>query len=228
MLDPVLQAPDLKLAADSNQVLNYKRDPNNYITQLFGEQLPAIRNGFFNVHLSKGIIIQPHWHTNVTEMVFVISGEVVTSVFDPFTQRLMTYHLKPGQVSILPKGWFHWIIAQTDQVHLLTIFDQPTPDIVYGSDFLRAIPKEVMMRAYCINEEDYATAVAPLRESVILGPPPGCSASVEGYSHQPNIQAIEGAGKPGHWHNRQAVPPLQHAAPPQAGVHAPYPVYWRT
>ncbi|MFD1905814.1 hypothetical protein ACFSQ7_20055 [Paenibacillus rhizoplanae] len=35
MLDPVLQAPDLKLAADSNQVLNYKRDANNYITQLF-------------------------------------------------------------------------------------------------------------------------------------------------------------------------------------------------
>ncbi|MFD2879039.1 hypothetical protein ACFTAO_28495 [Paenibacillus rhizoplanae] len=37
MLDPVLQAPDLKLAADSNQVLNYKRDANNYITQLFLE-----------------------------------------------------------------------------------------------------------------------------------------------------------------------------------------------
>lgn len=175
MLDPVLQAPDLKLAADSNQVLNYKRDAHNYITQLFGEQLPAIRNGFFNAHMSKGFIVQPHWHTNVTEMVFVISGELITSVFDPFTQKLMTYHLQSGQIAVFPKGWFHWILAESEQAHFLTIFDAPTPDIVFGSDFLRAVPAEVIQRAYCINEEEYAKAVAPLKESIILGPPPGCA-----------------------------------------------------
>lgn len=87
--DSILQSPNLTLCADSNEVLNFKRDSHNYITQLFGEQLPAIRTGLFNVHLTKGIIIQPHWHTNVTELVFVISGEVMTSVFDPFTQKLM-------------------------------------------------------------------------------------------------------------------------------------------
>lgn len=48
-MNPVLQSPDLTLSADSNAVLNYRRDARNYITQLFGEQLPAIRNGFFNV-----------------------------------------------------------------------------------------------------------------------------------------------------------------------------------
>jgi oxalate decarboxylase/phosphoglucose isomerase-like protein (cupin superfamily) len=174
MIDAVLQSPDLRLAADSTQVINYKRDPYNYISQLFAEQLPAIKTGLFNVHMSKGIIVQPHWHTNVNETVFVINGEIITSVFDPFTQKLMTYQLKPGQVSLLPKGWFHWIIAATDQAHFLTIFDQPTPDIVYGSDFLRSIPKEVIQRAYCVNEEDYAKAIAPIRESVILGPPIGC------------------------------------------------------
>lgn len=174
MIDAILQSPDLRLAADSNQVLNYQRDPQNYITQVFGAQLPAIKTGFFNLHLTRGIIVQPHWHTNVNEMVFVICGEVVTSVFDPFTQRLMTYYLKPGQISLFPKGWFHWIVTESDHAHLLTIFDQPTPDIVYGSDFLRAIPKEVIQQAYCVNAEDYARAVAPIRESVILGPPVGC------------------------------------------------------
>lgn len=174
MSDEILKSPRLQLAADSTKVLNYKRDQQNYITQLFAEQLPAIRNGFFNVYMSRGIVVQPHWHTNVTEMVFVISGEVTTSVFNPFTRKLMTYHLLPGQVSIFPKGWFHWIIAETEQVHLLTIFDEPTPDIVYGSDFLLCTPKDVLKLAYCINEEEYAQAIAPLKESVILGPPPGC------------------------------------------------------
>ncbi|OAB46748.1 cupin domain-containing protein [Paenibacillus antarcticus] len=174
MTDAVLQSPHLRLAADSNEVLNYRRDPHNYITQLFGEQLPAIKTGLFNVHLTKGIIVQPHWHTNVNETVFVISGEVITSVFNPCTQRLMTYCLRAGQVSLLPLGWFHWIIAESEHAHILTIFDQPIPDIVYGSDFLRCTPKEVMQQAYCISEQDYAKAVAPIRESVILGPPIGC------------------------------------------------------
>jgi hypothetical protein len=173
MHDSVLQSPDLTLKADSNVVLNYKRDAHNYITQLFAEQFPAIKNGFFNVYMSKGIIIQPHWHTNVTEMVIVVSGKIITSVFDPFTQELLTYKLGPGQVSVFPKGWFHWIVAKSDDVHFLTIFDRPTPDIVYGSDFLRATPKEIMHRAYGVNEEAYAEAVAPIQESVILGPPVG-------------------------------------------------------
>ncbi|CAH1195378.1 hypothetical protein PAECIP111893_00683 [Paenibacillus plantiphilus] len=204
MEDCVLQDPNLKLAADSNQVLNYKRDQCNYITQLFGQQLPAIKNGFFNIHMTKGIIVQPHWHTNVTEMIVVISGEVLTSVFNPFTQRVMTYHLKPGQVSILPKGWFHWIIALTDHAYLLAIFDQPTPDIVFGSDFLRCIPKEVIARAYCVNEHEYAKAVAPIQESLILGPPPGCCIREESGCFQANerypdmesLGALSGAG----WH----------------------------
>ncbi|WP_332310196.1 cupin domain-containing protein [Paenibacillus sp. P22] len=175
MTDSILQSPNLTLCADSNEVLNFKRDSHNYITQLFGEQLPAIRTGLFNVHLTKGIIIQPHWHTNVTELVFVISGEVMTSVFDPFTQKLMNCKLKPGQVAVLPKGWFHWIVTLSEKAHILTIFDQPTPDIVYGSDFLRFTPKEIMNLAYCVDEEEYAKAVAPIQQSLILGPPPGCS-----------------------------------------------------
>ncbi|WP_440109546.1 cupin domain-containing protein [Paenibacillus sp. QZ-Y1] len=173
MINPILQSPNVQLAADSTAVMNYQRDSRNYITQLFGEQLPAIKNGFFNVHMSKGIIVQPHWHTNVTEMVVLISGEITTSVFDPFTRERISYHLKPGQVSIFPQGWFHWFVAETDDVHLLTIFDQPTPDIVLGADFLAATPPEVAHRAYCIDEEAYAKAIASIKNDAIVGPPVG-------------------------------------------------------
>ncbi|WP_416295364.1 cupin domain-containing protein [Paenibacillus illinoisensis] len=178
MINPILQIPNIQLAGDSTAVLNYQRDPRNYVTQLFGEQLPAIQNGFFNVHMSKGIIVQPHWHTNTTEMIVLISGEITTSVFDPFARRRINYHLKPGQVSIFPKGWFHWFVADTDDVHLLTIFDQPTPDIVLGADFLAATPPEVAHRAYCIDEEAYAQAVASIQNDAILGPPIGCVKSI--------------------------------------------------
>ncbi|WP_371822877.1 cupin domain-containing protein [Cohnella sp. LGH] len=173
-MNPILMSPNLNLAADSNTAVNYVLNACNYVTQVFGTQLPAISTGLFNVHMSQGIVVQPHWHTNADELVFVIAGEATVSVFNPFTQRLMTYLLKPGQVCQLPKGWFHWIVAMTDKTHLLTIFDQPTPDVVFGSDFIRAIPPEVIQRAYCIPAAEYARVISPLQSSVIFGPPPEC------------------------------------------------------
>ncbi|MCM3133145.1 cupin domain-containing protein [Paenibacillus polysaccharolyticus] len=184
MINPILKSPNVPLAADSNAVVNYRRDPSNYVTQLFGEQLPTIENGFFNVYLSKGIIVQPHWHPNVTEMVVVISGEITASVFNPFTRERITYRLKPGQVVVFPKGWFHWFVAETDGVYVLTIFDQPTPDIVFGADFLAATPPEVAHRAYCLDEEAYAKAVASIQNDAILGPNMGCGTDVSDTSVQ--------------------------------------------
>lgn len=55
----------------------------------------------------------------------------------------------------------------------------PTPDIVYGSDFLRFLPKEIASRAYCVNGAVFAQAVAPIRESAILGPLIGCGADAK-------------------------------------------------
>ncbi|WP_334219831.1 cupin domain-containing protein [Cohnella sp. JJ-181] len=202
---PVLQSPSLNLSADSNQKVNYAKNEQNFVTQLFAEQLPAVKTGFFNVHMSQGVVVSPHWHTNATELVILISGEVQTSVFNPFTQQLMTYRLKPGQVSQFPMGWFHWIVALTDHTYLLTIFDVPTPDIVLGGDFLRVLPPEVAARAYCVNPAAYAQAVAPIQKPVvILGPPPGCSpapGAVQGASAQqgagyPHASA-QGAASPG-------------------------------
>jgi quercetin dioxygenase-like cupin family protein len=166
--------PSFTLSADSTKVVVERRDANNYVSQLFGSQFPEIKNGFFNVHMTRGIAIQPHWHTNASEMIFMISGSAITSVFNPFTQNLMSYQIGPGEVSVLPKGWFHWIIALTEDVHLLAIFDQPTPDVVFGSDFLRYTPAEVMNRAYCVDPATYTKAVAPIHQSTILGPPLDC------------------------------------------------------
>lgn len=181
----LLQSPSLVLSADSNKTVTYERDPQNFITQLFGEQLPPVKTGFFNVRMSKDVIVQPHWHTNATELVIVLSGEVVTTVFNPFSQKLMTYRIGPGEVSMFPEGWFHWIVSTCDHTHFLTVFDVPTPDIVLGSDFLRFTPKEIMELAYCADGDAYAKAVAPIQQSVIFGPPPGCETAAPVYQAAP-------------------------------------------
>ncbi|MFD1776934.1 cupin domain-containing protein [Paenibacillus rhizophilus] len=209
-MNSLFSSPALTLAADSNKHINYRRDADNYLTQVFGAQLPAIETGFFNAHMTKECIVQPHWHTNAEELVFVISGEILTSVFNPCTQQLMSYKLTPGQVSVFPKGWFHWIIVLSEQAHFLAIFDVPTPDVVYGSDFLKAIPPEVLNRAYCVDEQKYKQAVAPLQESVILGPPPGCVCG----NNPPSVQGIQ--KHPYHSGHQAAA---SHPCPPHGQVY---------
>lgn len=186
--------PSFNLFADATTFVAERRDASNYICQLFGPQFPEIKNGFFNVHMTRGMIVQPHWHTNASEMVFMIQGSTITSVFNPFTQKVMSYQIGSGQVTMLPKGWFHWIVAMTDDVHLLTIFDQPTPDVVFGSDFLRFTPAEVVGRAYCVNPEAYAQAVSPIQQSTILGPPANCGAEKTQSDPAPLHQHIYYAG----------------------------------
>ena len=166
-----LTSPSLNLSADSNEVVTYRRDSRNYITQLFSPQLPAAETGFFNIRMSRGVMITPHWHTNTNEMVVVITGEATTSVFNPNTQRLMTYRLGPGQVAQFPKGWFHWVVSLADDTFIMAIFDRPNSDIVYAADFLRYTPKEIMGMAYGVDPEGLAQAAASIKQSVILGPP---------------------------------------------------------
>ncbi|WP_338026229.1 cupin domain-containing protein [Cohnella algarum] len=228
-MDPVLTSPSLTLTGDSNEVVTYRRDADNYITQLFAEQLPAIQTGFFNVRMNKGIIIQPHWHTNVNELVFVIGGEVATTVFNPFTQKLMSYRLKPGQASMFPKGWFHWIVGLEDDTHILTVFDRPTPDIVYGSDFLRMTPGQIMQLAYSVDEKEYEKAVEPIRQSVILGPPAGFAPSMDDRLAQAAAPSPETAPEPpapfypqGYYANYPGYPGYASFANYAAAQPAPY------
>lgn len=232
---PVLQSPSLNLSADSTHKVNYAKNDQNVVTQLFAEQLPAVKTGFFNIRMSQGVVVSPHWHTNATELVFVISGELQTSVFNPYSQQLMTYRLKPGQVSQFPLGWFHWLVALTDHTQLLTIFDVPTPDIVYGGDFLRNLPPEVASRAFCVNPVAYAQAVAPIQKPTVLGPPPGCSPAsgqVQGVAAEqtvPHAGYPTGAGAVQQQHGYSGMAGISQNGSPNAvpNAYPPGPV-WRT
>jgi hypothetical protein len=78
-------------------------------------------------------------------------------------------------VVYLPMGWWHWEIATKDHTHLLAIFHNSAPQTVFGSDVLRKTPPEVFQLNYCINVEQLAQVLEPIKETVVIDPPyPGC------------------------------------------------------
>jgi oxalate decarboxylase/phosphoglucose isomerase-like protein (cupin superfamily) len=149
----------------------FSRNAENIIFQVTSSQLPIMKNfGLDNIFLSKDHILEPHWHPNAAELDYVVSGEVIISVLNPFTPQLLTYRVKPGDVVFIPINWWHWIISITDKAHVVAVYDNEERQNVFGSDILRKTPPEVFQLAYGVNATQLAKILEPITQTVIIGP----------------------------------------------------------
>lgn len=164
--------PQLNLFFDTSQASFYKKNNQNFINALTVQQLPALQNlALLDIYLSGGNIVEPHWHPNAAELVYVVSGELIVSVLNPFTNMLMTYRLKPQQTVLIPMGWFHWDLAVADNTHFIAVFDNNAPQTVLGSSVLSKTPKEIFQLSYGVNGEQLSQVLSPIKGPVVIGPP---------------------------------------------------------
>lgn len=154
------------------------RNSQNYINRLGRENLNTLGNvSLLDIFLSKNRVVEPHYHQNAAELVYCISGSAVVSFINPFTNKLTTITIKPGQVANIPQGWWHWEIASEDNTHLLAIFDAPYPEYIFGSDILAKTPIEVLAHTYCLDPEQLKKTLAPLKnQTIVIGPTDECVA----------------------------------------------------
>jgi oxalate decarboxylase/phosphoglucose isomerase-like protein (cupin superfamily) len=156
---------------DSKESVFFKRNSNNIIFQVTSSQLPVLKKiGLDNIFLSKDHILEPHWHPNAAELDYVVAGEAVISVLNPLTPQLLTYHVKRGDVVFIPINWWHWIIAITDEAHIVAVYDNEKRQNIFGSDMLRKTPPEIFQLAYGVNAKELAKVLAPITQTVVIGP----------------------------------------------------------
>jgi quercetin dioxygenase-like cupin family protein len=167
-----LTSPSLNLSFDLSQATYFKQNEQNFILQQFAAQLPVMQNlGLLDIYLSRGHSVEPHWHPNAAELVYVVQGEAIITILNPFTLQLLSYQVKPPQTVYIPMGWWHWEIANADQTHLLAIFDNNAAQAVFGSDVLRKTPPEVFQLVYGVNATQLAQVLKPIDQTVVIGPP---------------------------------------------------------
>ncbi|MGN1401041.1 MAG: cupin domain-containing protein [Bacillus sp. (in: firmicutes)] len=156
---------------DVNNSTLVKKDPQNYINVLGVQQLNTLENtSLLDIFLSKGNVIEPHYHQNAAELVYCISGSADVSLLNPFTKEIQTYPITPGQVANVPQGWWHYEVATVDNTHLLAIFNASTPEVILGSDILKLTPPGIMAHTYGMDEEQWIKATAPIQHSLFIGP----------------------------------------------------------
>lgn len=216
-------SPDLRFFYDLPKNTVFKTNSRNYINLLGYEQLNTLGNtSLLDIYLSKGYYVEPHYHQNATELVYCVSGAAEVSFINPFTNKLYHIPIKTGQVANVPQGWWHYEQASEDDTHLIAIFDAPTPEVILGSDILRLTPARVMAETYCLDEEKWKEAIAPITKTVTVGPPDNCRRkphTVRG-SGEPNGQ-IRGSGAAANVGS--ILPPGYPAASYGAASTRPYP-----
>jgi len=169
-------SPKTKFTADVNKSRLFTKDRNNYINVLGIAQLNTLENvSLLDIYISKNNVIEPHVHQNAAELVYCISGAATVSLLNPFTKQIQNYPIAPGQVANIPQGWWHYEVATADHTHLLAIFDAKTPEVILGSDLLRLTPPDLMAHTYCMDENTWKKAIAPIKESVFIGPSKNCN-----------------------------------------------------
>lgn len=205
--------PGVQFFADMNKNRLFTRNTENYINRLGRDDLNTLgNNSLLDIYMSKGHVVEPHYHQNASELVYCIKGSAVVSLINPFTQEVKEIHITPGQVANLPQGWWHWIIASSDETHLLSIFDAPYPEYILGSDVLKNTPIEVLAHTYCLDANKLQSALAPLEGGTIIGPKDGCISQRQRNEMQPPQQSMP---------NHPAYERTNYHRPPQTSVQYP-------
>jgi quercetin dioxygenase-like cupin family protein len=168
-------SPSTQFTFDLNNSPLFQKDSHNLINVLGVKQLNTLENtSLLDIFLSANNVVEPHYHQNAAELVYCISGAATVSILNPFTKQLLNYPITPGQVANVPRGWWHYEVATVDNTHLLAIFDAPTPEVILGSDLLKFTPANIMAHTYCIDENLWKQAIAPVKPSTYIGPYQDC------------------------------------------------------
>ncbi len=193
-------SPNTQFAYDLSNNVFFKKDDHNYILSLSVKQLNTLGNtSILDIYLSKQNYVEPHLHQNASELVYCVAGSAVVSLINPFTNELLNFPISPGQVANVPQGWWHYEVATVDNTHLLAIFDAPIPEAIFGSDILRLTPASVLAANYCLDEAMVKETLAPIKSTVVIGPPADCDKPNPG---PPNTGGGTGQGmmmNPGGW-----------------------------
>jgi quercetin dioxygenase-like cupin family protein len=178
-------SPSTQYTFDINNSPLFKKDNKNYINILGIQQLNTLENvSLLDIFLSANNVVEPHYHQNAAELVYCISGAVTVSMLNPYTKHFLHYSITPGQVVNVPQGWWHYEVATVNNTHLLAIFNAPTPEVILGSDILKFTPSNIMAHTYCLDENQWKQAIAPVKPTTYIGPYKNCTRVNENISHQ--------------------------------------------
>lgn len=90
--------------------------------------MPTLKNlTLYSLVLESKGIREPHWHPNAHELNYLIKGHARITLLSP-PGKVDTFDMGPGDMSFLPKGYFHYIENLGEEpAHFAVFFNHDIP-----------------------------------------------------------------------------------------------------
>lgn len=128
--------------------------------------LPILEGlGILGFGLNPNGIVEPHWHTNAGELVYIVKGHTRITVLSP-DGKVDVLEVKGGEGAFAPASYFHNIEnIGKDDVEVIAFFSHAEPDYIGIGEVIGSYSNEVLASFFNVNPsyfESFKKTTEPL------------------------------------------------------------------
>ena len=124
--------------------------------------------GILGFGLNPKGIVEPHWHTNAGELVFIVKGQTKITVLSP-DGKVDVLDVKAGQGAFAPASHFHNIEnVGSEDVEVIAFFSHADPDYIGIGEVVGSYSNEVLGSIFNVAPSYFDTFKKPQGPLVIV------------------------------------------------------------
>lgn len=150
----------------SKKIVNTK---GGYVQAALNGNLPILEGlGILGFGLNPKGVVEPHWHTNAGELIYIMKGHTKITVVAP-DGTVDVLDVKGGQGAFAPASHFHNIEnVGTDDVEVIAFFSNSSPDFIGIGEVVGSLPNEILGSIFNVAPSYFDTLKKPAEPLVIV------------------------------------------------------------
>lgn len=131
--------------------------------------LPVLQGlGILGFGLNPKGVVEPHWHTNAGELVYIVKGKTRITVLSP-DGKVEVLEVNGGEGAFAPASHFHNIEnIGTDEVQVIAFFSHAQPNYIGIGEVLGSYPNEELAAIFNVAPNFFDTCKKPKGPLVIV------------------------------------------------------------
>jgi len=163
---PAAQTSRFKFGVDrSSSVVQVE---GGYLRAATKTNLPVLQDlGILTFGLNEKGIVEPHWHTNAGELIYIVKGKTRISILSPHGEHTVA-EVDAGGGAFAPASHFHSIEnIGPEPVEVIAFFSAADPDYVGAGQAMSACSPEVLSSIFNLPLEQFRDFTPPMGPVVI-------------------------------------------------------------
>ncbi len=125
--------------------------------------------GILGFGLNAGGVVEPHWHTNAGELVYIVKGKTRITILSP-SGNVETLEVSAGEGAFAPASYFHNIEnIGKEEVQVIAFFNNAAPDYIGIGEVTGEYSNEELSSIFNVKP-DYLSPLVKIEEPLVIVP----------------------------------------------------------